>query len=377
MNQLSVLKSSGLILSLLLIIGCKQKNQDQSYLSQVAELPVGIIQAGNTDMYSEFTAAIEGVSNIEIRPQVSGYLNKILVDEGDYVRAGQLLFRIDDRPFLEQLKNAQASLAASKANLANTLLDLDRKKELLKSKMVSDLQVREAESVYAASQANVQQAQAAVESARINVNFCNITAPVSGYISRFNYRLGSLVAPTNADALTLLSDIREVYAYFSMGENDFLNFQEQYAGKSIKEKLSHTPAVSLLVSNGTIYDNTGKIDAVEGQFNKSTGSITLRAKFDNPNTILRTGNTGKIRIPQQWNNVVLVPIASTISIQDKKYVFSLDKESKAVQIPIDISGKSGDNYMVSKGLSAGDQYIITGFDRLQPGMPVKAKNTNN
>lgn len=376
MNQLSFLKSSGLLLSLFLIAGCSRPNGEESYQLQPIVLPVDVVKSGDAHLHTEYTAAIEGVTNVEIRPQVSGYLKQILIDEGDYVHAGQVLFKIEDGPFAEQLKNAEASLMATKANLSNTLLDLDRKKELLNSKMVSDLQVREAETVYAASKAAVQQAQAAVESAKINFNFCAIKAPVNGYVGRFNYRLGSLIAPTNLEALTLLSDVHHVYAYFSMGENEFLDFQAQYQGASIKEKLAGTPAVSLMVANGTLHDKTGRIDAVEGQFSKSTGSITLRAKFNNPNITLRSGNTGKVLIPQQYSDVVLVPISATIAIQDKKYVFSLDQESKAVQVPIEISGKSGDQYIVSKGLSVGDRYIVAGFERLQPGTPVSVEKAN-
>ncbi|MBT2622524.1 MULTISPECIES: efflux RND transporter periplasmic adaptor subunit [Chryseobacterium] len=374
MQRFFIQKSTILFLSLVVLTGCK-KNQNQSYQQQAPELPVETVKQGDASFSREYAASVEGVSNVEIRPQVTGYLTKIFVDEGDYVRAGQPLFKIEDQIFREQLKSAQAALITAQANLATTKIDVDRKKELFRNKMVSDIQVKEAEASYNAARGAVSQSLSSIESAKINLNFSTIKAPVSGYIGRFNYRLGSLLTPTNQDPMTLLSDIHQVYTYFSLSENDFNQFQKQNVGSSIDEIIKNTPAVSLLLSGGEKYAETGRIDAVEGQFNKTTGSITLRAKFNNPNNLLRSGNTGKVVLDQFYANVVLLPIASTRSIQDKIFVFTI-KDGKAVQLPIEVSGKAGTNFIVSKGLKAGDQYIVTGFDRLQPGTPVVAQKQN-
>jgi membrane fusion protein (multidrug efflux system) len=252
---------------------------------------------------------------------------------------------------------------------------VDRKKELFRNKMVSDIQVKEAEASYNAARGAVSQSLSSIESAKINLNFSTIKASVSGYIGRFNYRLGSLLTPTNQEPITLLSDIHQVYTYFSLSENDFNQFQKQNVGSSVDDIIKNTPAVSLLLSGGEKYVETGRIDAVDGQFNKTTGAITLRAKFNNPNNLLRSGNTGKIVLDQFYSNVILLPVASTRAIQDKLFVFTI-KNGKAVQLPIEVSGKTGANFIVSKGLKAGDQYIVTGFDRLQPGTPVVAQKQN-
>ncbi len=236
--------------------------------------------------------------------------------------------------------------------------------------MVSSIQVKEAETAYNSARGSVSQAQAAIESSKINLNFAAIKAPVSGYIGRFKYRIGSLLSPTNADPITILSDIHQVYAYFSLSENDFVNFQNQHPGNTIEEKLKNTPAVNLILSNGEQYETSGRINAVEGQFNKTTGAITMRAVFDNSKSTLRSGNTGKIVLEQKYPNATLLPVASTMMIQDKVYVFSLDKQNKAIQIPVEVAGKAGTNYIVTNGLKAGDRYIVTGFERLQPGTPV-------
>lgn len=375
MQRFLIQKSTILFLSLIVLAGCKKSNPNQSYQQQAPELPVETVKQGDASVSREYAASVEGVSNVEIRPQVTGYLSKIFVDEGDYVRAGQPLFKIEDQVFREQLKSAQASLITAQANLATSRIDLDRKKELLRNKMVSDIQVKEAEAAYNAARGAVSQAMSSIESTKINLNFSTIKAPVNGFIGRFNYRLGSLMTPSNQEPITLLSDIHEVYTYFSMSENDFNAFQKQHAGSTINEVISNTPAVSLLLSGGEKYAQTGKIDAVEGQFNKTTGSITLRAKFSNPDHLLRSGNTGKIVLDQFYSNVVLLPIASTRTIQDKTFVFTI-KDGKAMMLPVEVSGKAGDNFIVSKGLKAGDQYIATGFDRLQPGTPVTAQKKN-
>lgn len=356
MNRFSFLKSSGLFLPLLFMAGCSKNNQNQVYEYGAPELPIAVIKQDTAVVYKEYAASIEGVTNVEIRPQVSGYLEKILVDEGAYVKTGQILFQIESSLYREQYNNALANLTTAK-------IDLDRKKELVKSNIVSDLQVQQAEATYKA-------AEAQTESAKINLNFCTVKAPVNGYISRIPYRLGSLVAPTNAEPLTFLSDIHKVNVYFSLSEGDFIIFQKQYEGNSTEEKLKNIPPVSLLIADGQKYELEGKIDAIDGQFSRTTGSITLRAKFDNPKSMLRSGNTGKIVIEQKYNDAVLLPIASTVVMQDKVFVFSVDNESNAIQIPVQVSGKAGSNYIVSGGLKPGDKYIVTGFERLQSGTPV-------
>ncbi|MCC2598302.1 efflux RND transporter periplasmic adaptor subunit [Sphingobacterium sp. FBM7-1] len=361
-NRFFQMGSPGLLLSIFLMTGCGQNNQESGWNQGAPELPFAVVQQQNVAIEKEYSASIEGIANVEIRPQVSGYLSKIYVDEGEYVKAGQPLFKIDDRVYQEQLRTAQAALTTAKANLLTAKINLDRKKELVSSKVVTDIQIQEAQATYDGAQGAVAQAESAIESARINVNFSTIKAPVSGYIGRLNYRLGSLLSPTNVESITVLSDIQEVYVYFSMSENDFVDFQQRYDGK-----LNNAPAVDLLISNGSKYELQGKIDAIDGQFSRTTGSITMRAKFSNPKLLLRSGNTGRIVLGQNHDNAILFPISSTMSIQDRIFAYSVDQESKVVQLPIQVSGKSGQNFIVTDGIKPGDKYIVSGFERLQSG----------
>ncbi len=360
MNRFTTFKSSGLIFSLLLLAGCTKNQSNQTYGNGATALPIEVVKQDTAVISQTYAASIEGETNVEIRPQVSGYLEKIFIDEGSYVKAGQVLFQIENSVYQQQYNNSLANLTTAK-------IDLDRKKELVKSKIVSELQLQQAE-------ANFKAAQSQAELSKIHLNFCTIKAPVSGYISRIPYRLGSLITPTNPDPLTFLTDIKKVRVYFSLSEGDFIRLQNQYTGNTIEEKLFNIDAVRLLIADGHEYELPGKIDAIDGQFNKNTGSITLRATFDNPKSLLRSGNTGKIVITHKYSDVILLPIASTTIMQDKVFVFSVDANSHLVRLPIIIAGKSGNNYIVSSGIKAGDKYIVTGFERLQPGAPILQKS---
>jgi len=375
MNQKSVFSTTLLGLSLAFLSSCSQNPAQDSATANPMEVPVIKLETSNGVISKNYTSSIEGVVNVEIRPQVSGYLYKIFVDEGATVKKGQALFQVDDRMYREQFNTAQSAILAAKANLANIKIDLDRKKELVNNNLVSALQVEQAQASYDAAKAAVAQAVSALESAKINLEFCTIKAPVDGVIGRIPYRLGSLIGPTAVSPLTILSDTHAVYAYFSMSETDFVNFQDRLIGANTTEKLKGALPVTLLTASGQEFSQKGKIDAVEGQFDKNTGSITLRARFENPNGELRTGNTGKIVINEEVENVLLVPVSATTAVQDKIFAFTIDKEGKAVQTPIEVSGKQGGNYFVRSGLQSGDQIITNGLNFLQNGMPVTVKST--
>ncbi|MGE8292437.1 MAG: efflux RND transporter periplasmic adaptor subunit, partial [Sphingobacterium sp.] len=209
-------RATNLFIALVLLSSCSGKQQDGGYQQGPAEVLFGTVTTGDATIRNEYASAIEGVSNIEIRPQVTGYLQKIFVDEGDYVRAGQALFKIEDRIFQEQLTNARAALSVAESNLLTAKIELDRKTELTKNRIVSDIQMQEAQASYAAAKASVLQARSAIASAQINLDFSVIKSPVNGYIGRFNYRLGSLLSASNQDAITVVSDNHQVYAYFSL-----------------------------------------------------------------------------------------------------------------------------------------------------------------
>ncbi|MGF7230400.1 efflux RND transporter periplasmic adaptor subunit [Arachidicoccus sp.] len=365
----------GLIaISMIAISGCISKssaNQTSSMPPPI--LPVLALQSENVHTYKEFTASLEGSKDIELRPQVSGILTNIFVDEGAYVHKGQVLFKIDSRPYNEQKKSAYADLLASKAALQSAKINVDRLLPLVKNNVVSTVQLQSAQAQYAQAKANVAVAQAAVSSADINVGFTTIEAPADGYIGRIPYKTGSLVGINSPQALTVLSQTKQIYVYFSMSEIDFLHFSSSVQGNTLAEKIAHIPPVTLLLADDSVYPQKGKVEIVEGQFDKNMGAISFRAVFPNSNGLLRSGNTGRIRIAGQAVDGTIVPQEATFEIQNKTYVFVVDDSDKVASKQIDIAENSGNYYVVTNGVKPKDKIVYAGFERLSDGTVIQPR----
>src|SRR5690606_8014849 len=326
-------------------------------------VPVQQLDTATATTVKDYLGTIEGKVNVEIRPQVEGILEEIYVDEGAFVEEGQKLFKINPQPYQEQLNNALADENVEKAKLENAKLEVDRLKPLVENDVISDVRLRTAMSDYDVAKASLAQASAAVASARINLEFTTIKAPVSGFIGRIPKRVGNLVS--SSDPLTELSDISEVYGYFAISESDFLYFRKKY-GKRDSTSTDSTstdptdtarliPNVSLLMADGTVYPEKGVVDAINGQVNRTTGAISLRARFPNKDHMLRSGNTGTLKMEEFQRGVITVPQVATTSLQDKTSVFVLDAEDRVKQQAIEVDGKSGKNYIVKSGLKPGDR----------------------
>lgn len=375
LNPIPIMKKVTL-LSLIAIFYISCAKKQEAPVAAAPLLPVLSIKNSDAVTDVEYPAAIQGTVDVEIRPQVSGNLERVYVDEGAYVTKGQTLFKINERPFREQLNNALANLHAAEAALINAQLEVDKLTPLVQNKVVSDYQLQTAKASKKIAAANIEQAKAMVASARINLGYTNVTAPVSGYIGRLPKKQGSLVSASDIEPLTNLSDVHEVFAYFSLSETDFINFKAQYAGSTIGDKIKNLPAVSLILADNNPYTQLGKIDMIDGQFDKNTGAITLRATFPNKNGTLRSGNTGKIHLGIQHDDAILIPQSATVEMQDKVFVFTVSKDNKVSKTPITIIGKSGTNYLIKDGVQSGDQIVLSGIDKLQEGQeiqPEKAK----
>lgn len=331
--------------------------KDQDLAGQSRSLPVMELKLDSITLYTEYPARVEGKVNVDIRSRIDGYIQTIYVEEGSYVKAGQALFKIDDRSYTEALNSANAQLA-------NAELEVNKYRMLSQNNVTSDFQLKTAEATYKA-------AKSTVETARINLGFTTVKAPVNGFIGLIPKRIGNLVAPGDAQPLTTLSDINEVYTYFSMSEKDFLLFNSQYQGENVNEKIAKMESVSLMLADNSIYPVNGKIDMVNGSFDTSTGAISMRAVFNNPNRLLRTGNTGRIIIPRKTNNVLLVPVLSTMDLQDKILVWRLTNDNKTERVAITISGKQGDFYVVKDGLNAGDRIIAKELETVTDGETIQ------
>jgi membrane fusion protein, multidrug efflux system len=377
-NQLNTIKKFNNVMSKFLFItalsvltaiylsSCSQVQGTQA-APPPQSLPILTLNASPTTTFQVYSATVEGKTNVEIRPQVSGYLDKIYVEEGAYVTAGQPLFKINDRPYDEQLNNAQANITAAKANMEKAAIEVNRLQPLVDNKVISDVQLKAAKAAYDAAKAEVSQTEAASQNAGINLGYTLLKAPASGYIGRIPFKVGSLVGKGETSPLTVLSDVKEVYAYFSMSESDFLHFTSQSSGKTIADKIRNLPPVELELADKNIYASKGRIELMEGQFDKTMGTISFRAVFPNAEGLLRTGSTGKIRIPQTSAAAVPVPQTATFDLQDRVLVYMVGDSNKVSSQPLHIVGQTTGWYLVDRGVHAGDRIVYAGMDRLYDG----------
>ena len=360
------------IIIALTLHACKSSTSSSGYEPPPpAALPVITLSGMPATTYQEFSASLEGSKDIQVRPQIDGYIEKIFIDEGAYVKKGQSLFQINSRTYLAQLNNARAALAAAKANLVNSQINVSKLTPLVQNNVISDVQLKTAQATYDASAANVSQAEAVVRNAEINLSYTMIKAPVDGYIGRIPFKAGALVGTTTQEPLTVISEIKNVYAYFSLSENDFFQFKNQFSGKTVEEKIKLMPSVELVLADESVYPEKGKVEVVSGQFSNTKGSISFRARFQNKDGLLRSGNTGKIRIPHSIVSALVVPQQATFELQDKVLVFVLGDSNKVASKPITIVGRSGNYYLVEEGVNAGKKIVYTGLDRLQDGAMIQ------
>lgn len=322
------------------------------------------IQARETQLETKYPGSVEGSVNVDIKAQVSGYLDEIYVREGDYVQKGKPLFRIKGDVFQEQVNNSDAALKAALAAEESARIELEKIRPLVAGKVMSQIQLQTVEAAYATAKAQVAQAKSALGSSQINAAFSLIKAPVSGYIGRIPNRIGNLVTPADATPLTTLSDIDQVFVYFSLSEADFIAFSKD---RKTDEGLN---TVSLIMADGTTFPQKGRVEIASGNIERATGSIPLKAIFPNPDKLLRSGGSGKVVLTKTLTSALTVPMASVKDIQDRYFVFALADSNKVTMKPIEVSGRSKNHYIVKAGLAAGDRIALNRIDVLAEGAPV-------
>lgn len=353
---------------------CGNSEKNEQHQNEAVQTEVITLQPTEAILDQTFPASLQGKDNIQLRPQISGYIDKIYVDEGAFVKAGQPLFRINASVYREQKNTALASLAMAKSQLAAAQLELDKYKVLTENKVVADFQYQKAKTNYENAKAAVKQQQTLVASADVNLGFSEVKAPVSGYIGRIPNRLGALVGPTDAQPLTTLSQVSEIYAYFSLPENEILKINASRPGASLLEKLKSFRDITLLLADGNPYNHVGKIDMMDGQFDATTGSVMLRASFPNPESLLRTGNTGRIVLKTSESNVFKIPLPATYEVQDKLFVGLLDSAGKMERVALKNYTKSGDFYIVKSGFKPGDRIVANELASIPENSVIKPKS---
>ncbi|MBK5213185.1 MAG: efflux RND transporter periplasmic adaptor subunit [Flavobacteriaceae bacterium] len=354
------MKTKNLFYSLSLILGLSllfsscgnDKNAQQAQFAQQAPtLPVVSVPTKTVTAFASYPASIEGIVNSEVRANISAYITDVLVDEGQKVKKGQTLFRLET-----QILNQDA--AAARANVNAAQVEVDKLKPLVEKNIISNVQLETAN-------AKLQQAKSGYNSIAANIDYGNIKSPVDGYVGSINLRKGSLVSPSSQIPMTTVADISKVYAYFSMNEKEYLDFMQNAEGKNVEEKIKKLPKVRLVLANGSLYDEEGTIQTINSQVNSNTGSISFRAIFDNPSRILTSGNSGKIQIPKVYTDVVVVPQDATYEQQGSIYVYKVGKDSTATSTKIGTSAVVGNLYVVTSGLEKGDVIVAKGANKLR------------
>ena len=340
----------------LVLVSCGKKEEQQMPPQGPAPFPVETVMKQDATTYEEYTANLEGQQNVEIRPKVNGFIQKIYVDEGQMVKKGQLLFKLET-----QTLNQDAS--ASKAMVQAAQVEVNRLKPLVDRKIISNVQLETAK-------AKLAQAKSVYGSIAANIGYGTITSPVNGVVGSLPYREGSLVSMTSEMPLTTVSDSKVMRAYFTLNEKQLLSFNKTFKGANTVEKLKNVPEVSLLLVDGTEYDQKGKIVTINGLVNPQTGTTEFRAEFNNPQGLLRSGSTGAIRLPIEQKDVILVPQNAVYEMQGKQLIYVVGKDNKVKSTIITTSGVSGLNFIVTDGLSEGDVVVVEGASKLRDDMEI-------
>lgn len=332
------------------------------------------VKKENRLLTNSYSAVVKGRQSVEIRPQVSGTITDICVKEGAKVQKGQVLFVIDQVPYQAALQTAVANVKSAEAAVATARLTSDSKEELFKEKVVSDFDRQTARNSLLEAEAGLAQAKAAETNARNDLSYTVVRSPVNGVAGMSSYRVGALVNSSITTPLLTVSDDEEIYVYFSLTENQILSLVRQYG--SVEKALAGMPKVSLLLSDGTTYAHEGTVDAISGTIDTETGAISLRAVFPNPEGMLRNGSTATLVLPYTKNDVMVVPQEATFEIQDKVYVYKVNKEGKAESAQVTVFPlNNGQEYIVESGLQEGDVIVAEGAGLIQENTQILSAHT--
>ena len=318
-----------------------------------------------------YSAAISGVQTVEIRPQISGMITDILIEEGQSVTKDQVLFVIDQTPYKAAYEIAVANVKSAEAALSTAKLILESNQNLFEQDVVSEFDLMTAKNDLTEAEARLALCKAEEVSASNNLPDTEVRAPVNGVASMIPYRVGALVSSSIAQPLVTVSDDSRVFAYFSMAENQMLDMIQQY--ESLDNAMKQMPAVDLLLSNGTLYGHKGKIDAISGTISESTGAVSIRAVFSNRQHLLRNGGSGSVIIPVERENCIVIPQTATYELQDRIFVYKVvDGRASATEIHV-APNNNGTEYIVERGLEVGDIIVSEGAGLLKEGTEIKMK----
>ncbi|MDE6352811.1 MAG: efflux RND transporter periplasmic adaptor subunit [Muribaculaceae bacterium] len=364
MNKLNALCSTKWAIagSLMILASCSGGDKANQQMMQQASPQIATVTLNysNSDLSTTYPATIKGKTDVEIRPQVSGFITNVLVDEGQHVVKGQPLFTIDNVQFQAAVDNAKAAVNVAQTAVQTATLTAQNKQQLFDKNIISEYENQLAQNDLAMAKSQLAQAQAGLITAQKNLSYTVVTAPSSGVIGTIPNREGTLASPSMMQPLTTVSDNGDVYAYISLTEKDILQLTDN--GKyTLNEKIKEMPEVTLKLSDGAIYPEPGKISTVSGIIDNATGSASVRILFKNPNGMLRSGSTGQILMPVRMDSVIVIPQKATTELQDIRYAYVVNDSNMVTSVPITVSPvNDGKNFVVTSGLQPGQRIAIEG-----------------
>ncbi len=339
----------------MLFTACGGKKAGTVMEGQVKTYPVATVTPQSVELQSVYPAVIKGQEDIDIKPRIDGFIESIYVDEGAVVKKGQALFKINSPSSVQNFENAQANFNTAK-------LDVERMRPLAEKGIISKVRLSTYENNFAS-------AQAVLEQAKASIGWTTVTSPVNGVVGTIAYRIGSLV--NNANVLTTVANTTNVIAYFSMNEKELYEFMRSWNGNSQAEKIKNMPTVKLILSDGSEYEEAGKIQTISGVVDATSGSVSFRASFPNKQGLLLSGTSGKVIIPKFIKDVLVVPQKATTSQQDKILVYKVVADSVVQKIIKVKSMPDGKNFAVFAGIEAGDTIVTDGLATLKNGQKIK------
>ena len=334
------------------------------------EYAVRTIGAQSAELQTTYPATIKGMQDVEIRPKVSGFITKLCVKEGQAVKAGQLLFVIDNVTYAAAVRQAKATVNSAKAQLNTARLTYNNNEKLFKNNVIGSYELQSAKNNMQAAAAALAQAEASYVSAKENLSYCYVTSPASGVIGDLPYRVGALVSASSQQPLTTVSNISTMQVYFSMTEKELLDMTKTAGG--LHTAIKDYPAVKLQLADGTIYDHPGRVATVSGVIDATTGSVSMRADFPNPQHLLKSGGSGSIVVPHVSSSAIVIPQDAVAQVQDKHFVYIVGKDNKVKYSAVTVDPQDdGKNFIITSGLKVGDRIVVNGISSLTDGAEIK------
>ncbi len=345
--------------------------------SEIKDFKVLTLSPRKVKVNADFPATIQGQQIIEIRPKIDGYIDAIYVKEGASVKKGQLLFRISNPQYEQEVITANASIKSAEADVDAAKMQIAKVKPLVEKEIISKFELESAQYALKSKEAALAQAKAALINAQTNLGYTLLRSPANGVIGTIPYKVGALVNSTNAEPLTSLSNIGNVFAYYSLNEKQLLQYFSSTAGSTIQEKINNMLPATLVLADGSLYPEKGKIEMASGMISTETGTATFKAIFENPLGIIRSGASATVRIPTIVDSALVVPQSATYELQDKRLVYILGKDNKVSSIAITvIPSDNGQYFIITGGLKPGDTLILEGLIGLKDNTQIIPKQAN-